>query len=110
VSSVLFYAWFTTYTLLNNDRDIPKGSITLSDDPNQLPFFPTTHMFIKKIECLAVRKKDSDREDLIFLFENFPLDWGKINKKVSASQRDAALDNYSNSARVVEILGSLDIR
>jgi len=107
---VLFDTRFISYTLLNNNRDLPKGSITLSDDPNQLPFFPTTHMFIKKIECLAVRRKDSDREDLIFLFENFPLDQGKINKKVSASQRDAALENYGNSARVVEILGSLDIK
>lgn len=96
--------------MLNNNRDLPKGSITLSDDSNQLPFFPTMHMFIKKIECLAMQRKDSDWEDLIFLFENFPLDQGKIKKKVSASQHDAALENFSNSARIVEILGLLDIK
>jgi len=78
-------------------QDLPKGSINLSDDPNQLPFFTAMHMFIKKIECLAVRKKESDREDLIFLFDNFPLDQGKINKKVLASQRDEALEKHSGS-------------
>jgi hypothetical protein len=67
-------------------------------------------MFIKKVECLAVRKKDTDREDLVWLFDNFPLDRGKINRKVPASQRDMALEKHGNSARLVEILGSLYIK
>jgi hypothetical protein len=67
-------------------------------------------MFIKKIECLAVHYKPSNGEDLIYLFNNYTLDLGKINRKVPASQRDAALEKHGNIARVAEILGSLDIK
>lgn len=67
-------------------------------------------MFIKKIECLAVRRKPSDEEDLTYLFDNYTPDLGKINRKVPASQRDAALEKHGNNARVVEILGSLEVK
>ena len=68
------------------------------------------HMFIKKIEFLAVCYKPSNVEDLIYLFNNYTLDLGKINRKVLASQWDAALEKHGNIARVAEILGSLDIK
>jgi hypothetical protein len=67
-------------------------------------------MFIKKIECLAVHYKPSNGEYLIYLFNNYTLDLGKINRKVPASQRDAALEKHGNIAQVAEILGSLDIK
>lgn len=98
-----------TYALDDN-RDPPKGKIELADDPNQLPFFPATHMFIKKIECLSVRHKISDEADLEFLFDNFELDQKKISKKVPVSQRDEALDKHPNNNRVVEILLSLNLK
>lgn len=95
--------------LLDNDRDLPKNLTTLSDDPNKLPFFTPTHMFVKKVECLAVRLKDTDRADLIYLFDNFELNSAKIKKRVTMSQRDEALERHSNDSRVTEILASLDV-
>jgi hypothetical protein len=82
----------------------------LAADLNHLPFFPATHMFIKKIECLSVRHKDSDEEDLVFLFQNYVLDQKKISKKVPASQRDQAVSYHSDNYRVVEILQSLNLK
>lgn len=101
---------FLNLRALDDNRDPPKGKIGLPDDPNQLPFFPATHMFIKKIECLSVRHKDTDEADLLFLFDNFELDQKKISKKVTASQRDEALDKHPNNHRVAEILQSLNLR
>jgi len=91
-------------------QDLPKRRITLPDDRNQLPFFPATHMFIKKIECLSIRQKPSDEEDLVFLFETFEIDQKKISKKVPASQRDKALDRHSHNHQVAEILQSLILK
>jgi hypothetical protein len=75
-----------------------------------LPFFPATHMFIKKIECLSVRCKESDESDLLFLFNHFELDQKKIIKKVPASQRDEALNKHLNNTQVAEILQSLNLK
>ncbi|KIM35676.1 hypothetical protein M413DRAFT_326758 [Hebeloma cylindrosporum] len=91
-------------------EDPPKGKLVIPDDPNELPFFPATHMFIKKIKCLSVRQKETDEEDLVFLFENYALDQQKISKKVAASQRDEALRRHGNNDRVAEILQSLDLQ
>ena len=66
-------------------------------------------MFIKKIECLSLRRKDTDEADLIFLSDNFELDQKKIRKKVPASQRDGALEMHPNNHRVAEILQSLNL-
>ena len=77
--------------IVDDNRDPPKGKIGLPDDPNQLPFFPAMHMFIKKIECLSVQYKESDEADIIFLFDNFELDQKKISKKVPASQRPSEM-------------------
>ena len=95
---------------MDDDRDLPKGSITIDGDPNKLPFFTPTHLFIKQVECLAVRMKATDRADLIYLFDNFELDLAKIKKRVTASQRDEALAGHSSDTRVKEILASLDVK
>jgi hypothetical protein len=103
--------WFIhNLRALDDNRDLPKRKIALPDDRNQLPFFPATHMFIKKIECLSIRQKPSDEEDLVFLFETFEIDQKKISKKVPASQRDEALDRHSHNHQVAEILQSLNLK
>jgi len=92
-------------------QDLPKESITLAGDPYHLPFFTATHLFIKKVECLAVRQKVTDQQDLIFLFDNVGLDMKMIGRKVSALRRDEALRRHgNNNRRVAEILKSLVIK
>lgn len=105
---------FYNLRALDDNRDLPKRKIILpeSEDPNQLPLYPTTHMFIKNIECLSIRRKESDEEDLVFLFDKYEaeLDQRKISKKVPASQRDEALDKHPDHPRVAEILASLNLK
>ena len=108
--TVFLYGWFIAHTPLNYNRNLPKDSTTLVGDPHQFPFFTATDMFIKKIECLAVRQKGTDEDDLMFLVDHFSLDMARIYKKVPASYRNQALENHNHHARVVEILGSLDIK
>jgi hypothetical protein len=67
-------------------------------------------MFIRKVECLAVRGKRNDRQDLEFLFDNFPLDMEKINKRVTVLWQNNARKRHYSHRRVVQILGLLDVK
>lgn len=94
-----------------HNRKLPKSSMQIPGDPNNLPFFTVAHMFAKKVECLAVRHKPTDREDLVYLWDHFTseLHGEKIKKMVTAAQRDAALHNHKSDPRVLEILNSLEV-
>lgn len=105
----IFYSYF--FFLIWADRKLPKNAIQIPSDPDSLPFFPVTHMFVKKVECLAVRHKPTDWQDLVYLWDHFAaeFDLGKIKMLVTAEQRDTALGNHSVDSKVVQILRSLNV-
>lgn len=66
-------------------------------------------MFLKKIDCIINRQKVSDQEDLVYLFDTFTLDKGKIKRKLSAAIRDDALARCT-IPRAAQIRGLLEIK
>ncbi|GLB44773.1 hypothetical protein LshimejAT787_1801100 [Lyophyllum shimeji] len=91
-------------------EDIPKALERIPDDPNQLPFYSPTHMFIRTIHSLAQRSKESHRQDLVYLYRKMRLDSGKVFRKVTPAQRDAALANCANNEKAAAVLSALKVQ
>lgn len=91
------------------DRDLPRTLTTIPDDPNHLPFYTPTQMFIRTIQCLSMRFKESDRQDLLYLHSKFSIDMAKVNRKVTVVQRDDALQHCGNNEKAAAILNSLAV-
>jgi hypothetical protein len=64
-----------------------------------LDFYPITHMFIRKIECLTTRRKRTDEEDLIFLWNTEDVDLKKLKKKLPGEWLSTALEEYQKEGR-----------
>lgn len=64
-----------------------------------LDFYPITHMFIRKIECLGTRRKRTDEEDLIFLWSTANVDLKKLKKKLPKEWLSTALEEYQKEGR-----------
>lgn len=90
-------------------EDIPKTLEYMPDDPNHLPFYTPTHMFIRTIHSLAKHSKESHRQDLVYLYRKMRLDSAKVYRKVTPMQRDAALANCGNNEKAAAILNGLNL-
>jgi hypothetical protein len=64
-----------------------------------LDFYPITHMFIRKIECLGTRRKRTDEEDLIFFWSSEDVDLKKLKKKLPKKWLSTALEEYQKEGR-----------
>ncbi|KAF8071529.1 hypothetical protein FPV67DRAFT_1778753 [Lyophyllum atratum] len=91
-------------------EDIPKTLEYIADDPNHLPFYTPTHLFIRMIQSLAIHSKESHRQDLVYLYRKMPLDSAKVYRKVTPMQRDAALANCANNEKAAAILNGLSLQ
>ncbi|KAF5379813.1 hypothetical protein D9615_005785 [Tricholomella constricta] len=89
---------------------LPRTLEYISDDPNHLPFYTPTHMFIRTIRSLGIRSKESHRQDLVYLYNKFPLDLAKVYRKVTHLERDEALRNCLNNEKAAAILNGLNLR
>lgn len=84
--------------------ELPKSSVTVDVGETPLPFYTPTHTFIRKIHCLAERKKDQDCQDILFLYKTFKdLDWAKIKSKVPAEVREQAKQQTAGNAEIQQI-------
>ncbi|KAG5652608.1 hypothetical protein H0H81_004390 [Sphagnurus paluster] len=91
-------------------EDLPRTLERIPGDPNQLPFYTPTRLFIRTIQSLAVHSKESHRQDLVYLYNKFDINFGKVYRKVTPEQRDLALYNCSNNEKAAAILNSLNLR
>ncbi|RDB25571.1 hypothetical protein Hypma_006230 [Hypsizygus marmoreus] len=62
------------YVMLEN---LPKTLTSIPEDPNHLPFYTPTQMFIRTIQSLGRSAKETHRQDLLFLYNNLPIDMTK---------------------------------
>ena len=56
-------------------------------------------MFIRKIKCLGTRRKRTDEEDLIFLWNTEDVDLKKLKKKLPKEWLSTALEEYQKEGR-----------
>lgn len=80
----------------------PQNSIQLplpGHEGVMLDFYPITHMFIRKIECLNTRRKPTDEDDLIFLWSSEGVDLKKLKKKLPKEWLSTALEEYQKEGR-----------
>ncbi|KAG5643088.1 hypothetical protein DXG03_001584 [Asterophora parasitica] len=91
-------------------EDLPKTLDRSTDASHHLPIYTPTHMFIRTIQSLGLRSKESHRQDLVLLHDKFSLDMAKVYRKVTPLQRDDALRNCLNNERAATILRGLNLR